>query len=1378
MKILNLLVSFVFLFSIPLLNCSDSSPDEPELKVENLTQDRYGLNWIKFEARKPENHGPGVEYEFLVMPAETGPSIHSPGASASPIAHVRLPPGQYVASVKVKDAAGQSSIHSRAFDVRGSSVAGFDSTRVEWGLGESWQLGHASATIAIPSGPMDYQALVEIFSEEPETANRSPGARRVSTALGTVSKASSSGCGSTLNSTSNGIFVASGIVSMVPGTGMALGPLGTITGAIGGNEASACVQSQITTINNTLAYQQSEITNIAGYLGLASGEFYNYMIALDEEQWQSAKTDYSTSFENLMGIGSGQYSHFMESTGLWTEGEPTTGLPLSPASAAVSGLAGEKTTFESLKIAKVTMENLWTIIGSQVAPTNPACTSNCYRNVQVDDNSDLVTVYDSLATQLELYLPSSTSPNSVPDYDSYNSTLVSFYLRSLVALQAGFSMEWFVNQYNFYAAGCADSAECTSTQSGVCSGTGPNMTDEEYNSAISQCFYGGKAIASLGGVPGTNYPPESPTDLSTPQAAGTAYNEAQKQLALLYAARANKLYLNTLNWIFSDAPSAPQAYPEGGPFITSVDCEATNYTDADGLPVQRCVDFQAWGNVIKFAEEVGSSLENVQGAPRTPLAQVASTVVPGDWTSDLVLYQFPIQNVYKCADTLKTYNAEQEAAGVQGTLKGAFADPSACPLIFSLSDGSPLNGGYYDGDTLQAYSWVEPEDDPSCPGICTTTPAATIVYTCGGIDEDFTAAPGDSGSLCDPDPTSTTTCNNYPATCLPSPNGALSLAYDIPSDWNTAGADTGVWQDATTGGGCTGWDSSPRYLPLGPAWKTCHPVVQKDSAPDTLCGFCTGGPDGPDVAVYSCKSCPSGHWVNNNGILECAEGEPKQVPFFTGVPNSFDNPPTLTTFCSNPNTDGQNLTTASCANAQWEFNADTGQLECGTDPASLCRGFVAGTVASCGDPTYAALNTQTISKGGGACAGSYGSDLNDQVCCGQEGFISDVSYICPADYPICTGYIDNVTWGTCQQGREAYTDCTQCGSEPVLTLSAAMPNNVKFCDGGLVPYTLPMSYAGNVSGLRGGLPYLSCTNWKVPQTFVSANAVPVAGDAIKYESVYQTDQVMVGTSCSKQVGYSDPPGEKVPAADLAAWMNTDWWCGSAVTPTGDASTLINPLPFDGSCGTVAFGPPIPDGDSTAELWQSAVSVSLPNAVTGLLSGAQQIPLNLVYQCSQNCPGASSGTSDSDYNNCLNVVAMTQATIAANGYTCTTALSESATTGALICTLIGGQQVTIDLQAEYIGTDNSGGACIEGSSDGCFANSANLEVGQANVGCPSACSQCESGVGGETPGGQALDGWGYCTGFCSGYNYCGDSNYNVVDGDQAPIDCRQCAYLEP
>lgn len=59
------------------------------------------------------------------------------------------------------------------------------------------------------------------------------------------------------------------------------------------------------------------------------------------------------------------------------------------------------------------------------------------------------------------------------------------------------------------------------------------------------------------------------------------------------------------------------------------------------------------------------------------------------------------------------------------------------------------------------------------------------------------------------------------------------------------------------------------------------------------------------------------------------------------------------------------------------------------------------------------------------CAADYGTPLNDEVCCGQPGNITNQNYICPADTPYCHGYMAQLinnpqgvnrggTWGTCQ----------------------------------------------------------------------------------------------------------------------------------------------------------------------------------------------------------------------------------------------------------------------------------------------------------------------------------------------------------------------------
>ena len=200
------------------------------------------------------------------------------------------------------------------------------------------------------------------------------------------------------------------------------------------------------------------------------------------------------------------------------------------------------------------------------------------------------------------------------------------------------------------------------------------------------------------------------------------------------------------------------------------------------------------------------------------------------------------------------------------------------------------------------------------------------------------------------------------------------------------------------------------------------------------------------------------------------------------------------------------------------------------------------------------------------------------------------------------------------------------------------------------------------------------------------------------------------------------------------------------SPDNDgASTIVSGA--NGSCGTIAFER-IETLDSTNTLYQFGLTVTRPNAATGLSEGGIEIPMSLVFQCSEYCPGPL-GESENDHNKCMNVVAATTASLEVDGYVCVETSSEK---NALNCTLVDGQEFSVNLVA------------IDGE--------ASLEIGQANIDCPSACSECASGLNGETPDGRALVG-GYCTHFCSGWGYCGTSNYNVANGSQAPIDCRQC-----
>ena len=47
------------------------------------------------------------------------------------------------------------------------------------------------------------------------------------------------------------------------------------------------------------------------------------------------------------------------------------------------------------------------------------------------------------------------------------------------------------------------------------------------------------------------------------------------------------------------------------------------------------------------------------------------------------------------------------------------------------------------------------------------------------------------------------------------------------------------------------------------------------------------------------------------------------------------------------------------------------------------------------------------------CTANYGTEIDEPVCCGQEGKLTSTKFACPADYPTCTGYKCGSNFGTC-----------------------------------------------------------------------------------------------------------------------------------------------------------------------------------------------------------------------------------------------------------------------------------------------------------------------------------------------------------------------------
>jgi len=56
------------------------------------------------------------------------------------------------------------------------------------------------------------------------------------------------------------------------------------------------------------------------------------------------------------------------------------------------------------------------------------------------------------------------------------------------------------------------------------------------------------------------------------------------------------------------------------------------------------------------------------------------------------------------------------------------------------------------------------------------------------------------------------------------------------------------------------------------------------------------------------------------------------------------------------------------------------------------------------------------------CTASHGHTTGDAVCCGQEGFVKEMSHVCPQERPTCVGLKAHTTWGTCQV-TEGWQQC-------------------------------------------------------------------------------------------------------------------------------------------------------------------------------------------------------------------------------------------------------------------------------------------------------------------------------------------------------------------
>lgn len=514
----------------------------------------------------------------------------------------------------------------------------------------------ASARRSAPvRGPVPLKWVRRAFTTAPSTTG--------------ASLAADDDCGSVVGVASTGALVAVGFISFIPVVGDALVPIvagaATVGILLSTDDGASCIEAEFEMINQQLADQESQIANLQASMELQENQFYQGELSNSVAVTEVAAKDYSEALEALsptVAGGPGLFGQFMEQTDLWTLGmQPVAG-------ASVEGAATTPSTFQAAMSmasdASSFTQNLNDMSGSQV-PVTKCPDGGCANVVQSSPSSALLQMWDSKAqTLLKAWQAAqdaggSAGSNVVGLYDEYNNSIIADYAQSLSTLQQSFQMEYMVNQMNLYHAQQACQGSTTDCQQ----------------------------IDSFGMVPGTSYSFNTLGSAVSENSQIKAYNKAQKQLAATYASRLNTLYVNTLNYMASDVPVAPQAYPTspasypvGGKIVTSP-------------------------NPIDYSTQVGASLPSVAYGPaRTPMLQLPDVIATADWTSQGVLYQFQgLRDVNKCVKSVAEYNYGPTAG--QGN---PFTNAS-CPPIFSLSNGKALNQGYYDGDRIQPYtSWTVP----------------------------------------------------------------------------------------------------------------------------------------------------------------------------------------------------------------------------------------------------------------------------------------------------------------------------------------------------------------------------------------------------------------------------------------------------------------------------------------------------------------------------------------------------------------------------------------------------------------------------------------------------------------------------------------------
>jgi hypothetical protein len=118
------------------------------------------------------------------------------------------------------------------------------------------------------------------------------------------------------------------------------------------------------------------------------------------------------------------------------------------------------------------------------------------------------------------------------------------------------------------------------------------------------------------------------------------------------------------------------------------------------------------------------------------------------WSADSVLYQYALNDPLTCNNSLRTYN--DTTADRPPNLAGAWATNDQCPSVFQTPGGQAPRYGYFDGNTLQPYSFsvTSSSQASGCPAACSESCSAELesadnveLFACASFESASKSAP-------------------------------------------------------------------------------------------------------------------------------------------------------------------------------------------------------------------------------------------------------------------------------------------------------------------------------------------------------------------------------------------------------------------------------------------------------------------------------------------------------------------------------------------------------------------------------------------------------------------------------------------------------------